>query len=66
MRMWILKKTHHPHPLVVQPRTILVPLLILVLVFLLIGVLYSSPAASKSSSSPAASTSYSHLKLPSS
>jgi hypothetical protein len=47
MRMRILKQAHHLHPLVVQPRTVLVPLLLLlmpllVLILLLLGVLSST------------------------
>jgi hypothetical protein len=62
--MWILKQTCHPHPLIIQPHTVLVPLLLLVLLSL--GVLSSSLIVSKSSSNPAASTSSSRLKLSSS
>jgi hypothetical protein len=53
MRMRILKQAHHLHPFVVQPRTVLVPLLplvepllllmpLLVLVLLLLRVLSST------------------------
>jgi hypothetical protein len=28
MRCWILKKTHHPYPLIVQPLTLLVSLIL--------------------------------------
>jgi hypothetical protein len=54
MRMRILKQAHHLHPLVIQPRTVLVPLLplveplllllmpLLVLILLLLGVLSST------------------------
>jgi hypothetical protein len=40
--MRILKQTRRPHPLVIQPRTILVPLLILLLILILLIVLSSA------------------------
>jgi hypothetical protein len=35
--MRILKQTYHPHPLVVQPCTLLMPLLLLILLSFAVG-----------------------------
>jgi hypothetical protein len=60
--MRILKQTRHPHPLVVQAHTLLMPLLVLLVLLLLLGVLLSFvealiPPASSTSSRPELSSS---------